>query len=312
MRRAALVLLVLLGASPVAAATELGLVTGPARGTSHQLALDLVRLVRPAGIELRVYPSRGSVDNLAALGDRATAQLGIVQSDVLDFIGADGASPILAGIARRLRVVFPLYTEVVHVLARRDVTAFEQLSGQRIAIGAEGSGTYVTARRLLKLADVQPREVVTLDAEQALDRLKKGQLDAMIYVAPSPLSLLKETVGATDGLALVPITSKSVREWYAGAELPARTYAWQPAPVATVAVRAVLVAVDSEGPRCEAIGRFAQTVAAGLPWLRAHGHARWQDVDIGRRVEGWPQSECARRAGVIGAAPRAAARAPGP
>jgi TRAP-type uncharacterized transport system substrate-binding protein len=295
MRRAALVLLALLAASPVAAATQLGLVTGPAHGTSHQLGLDLIRLVKPAGIELRVYPSRGSVDNLAALGDGATAQLGIVQSDVLDFIGAGGASPIVAGIARQLRVA-----------------AFEQLSGKRIAIGAEGSGTYVTARRLLKLADVQPREVVTLDAEQALGRLKKGQLDAIIYVAPSPLSFLKETVGATDGLALVPITSKSVREWYAGAELPARTYAWQPAPVATVAVRAVLVAVDSEGPRCEAIGRFAQTVAAGLPWLRAHGHARWQDVDIGRRVEGWPQSECARRAGVIGVAPRAAARAPGP
>jgi len=295
MRRAALVLLlVLLGAGPVAAATELGLVTGPEHGTSHQVGLDLVPLVKSAGIQLRVYPSRGSIDNLAALTDGSSAQLGIVQSDVLDFIAAGGASPVLAGIAKRLRVVFPLYAEVVHVVARRDVTAFEQLSGKRIAIGAEGSGTYVTARRLLKLADVQPREVVTLDAEQALRRVKDGQLDAMIYVAPSPLSLLKETIGATNEVALVPITSKSVLEWYAAAELPARTYAWQPAPVATVAVRAVLVAIDTEGPRCEAIGRFAHAVAAGLPWLRAHGHARWQDVDIGGGVEGWPPSECAR------------------
>ena len=33
-----------------------------------------------------------------------------------------------------------------------------------------------------------------------------------------------------DGLALVPITTKSITEFYLRAEIPARTYSWQPKP----------------------------------------------------------------------------------
>ena len=294
MKLAALVFLIGLATPVVVAATDLGLVTGAAEGTSYQFGLDLKRLVKPAGIELAVHSSRGSVDNLAALSERRNVQLAIVQADVLEFIAGGEASPVLAPIARRLRVVFPLYDEVVYVVARGGIADFEGLAGKRVAIGAEGSGTYVTARRLFKLADVKPRELVTIDAAQALSPLKTGQIDAMVYVAPSPLRLLAEQIRPEDGLTLLPVTSKSVLEWYNAVELPARGYAWQTAPVATVTVKAVLVALEAEGARCEAIGRFAQAVAAGLPWLRKHGHPRWQRVDLGQPIEGWAQSECVR------------------
>ena len=47
-----------------------------------------------------------------------------------------------------------------------------------------------------------------------------------------------------DGLALVPITNKSITEFYPRAEIPARTYSWQPKPVDTVAVKSVLISFD--------------------------------------------------------------------
>ena len=97
------------------------------------------------------------------------------------------------------------------------------------------------------------------------------------------------------GVALVPMASKSVLEWYDAVELPANIYAWQTTPVATVAVKAVLVSFEFEGRLCESVGRFAQQVAAGRDWLTKHGHPKWERVDLGYQLKGWSRSECVRQ-----------------
>jgi len=295
MKIIALTLLLSIGTPGLTAATDLGLITGAKNGTYYQFGLDLKRLVKSSGINLIVYPSKGSVDNLAALSGRPGVHMGIVQSDVLDLIAGADARPLLAGIAKRLRVVFPLYDEEVHIVARREIGDFEQLAGKRVAIGPEGSGTYLTARRLFKLSDVRPREFVTIEADQALAQLKAGQIDAMVYVAASPLKQLTDNLTEADGVALVPMASKSVLEWYDAVELPANIYAWQTTPVATVAVKAVLVSFEFEGRLCESVGRFAQQVAAGRDWLTKHGHPKWERVDLGYQLKGWSRSECVRK-----------------
>ena len=295
MKTLALTLVLCLGISLSAAAADLGLITGAENGTYYRFGMDLKRLVKPAGIDLAVYPSKGSIDNIAALDTRPDVQLGIVQSDVLDFIAGGESSPLLARIVKSVRLVFPLYNEEVQIVARDGIAEFEHLAGRRVAIGPEGSGTYVTARWLFKLADVRPKELVTVDATQALTRLKRGEIDAMVYVAAAPLKLLANELSARDGVRLLPIRSKSVLEWYDAVEIPANTYRWQPTAVPTVAVKALLVTFDNEGPVCDTVGRFAQQVSAGIDQLMKRGHPNWQRVDLGYQVKGWTQSECVRK-----------------
>jgi TRAP transporter TAXI family solute receptor len=292
---AALIVLVALVTPAAAAAPALGLVTGIENGTYHAFGLDLKRLVKADGIAVNVYPSRGSVDNLAALHGRPGVHMGIVQSDVLDFIAGEDGNPLLAQIAKRLRVVFPLYTEEVHIVARRDIAVFEQLEGKRVAIGLEGSGAHLTARLMFKLADLHPAELVTMDPAQAVARLKAGDIDAMVYVAASPVNLLKERFTAADGVALVPIVSKSILEAYDAVELAANSYPWQDRPVMTVAVKAVLVSFELEGAACERLGQFAQHVVEGMDRLARHGHPTWRRVDLAYELKGWTRSECVRK-----------------
>jgi TRAP transporter TAXI family solute receptor len=289
---AALIILLALATPSAAAAPALGLITGMENGTYHRFGVDLKRLVKADGIDVNVYPSRGSLDNLAALHGRPGIHMGIVQSDVLDFIAGVEGSPLLAQIGRRLRVVFPLYTEDVHLVARRDIGVFEQLEGKRVAIGPEGSGPHLTARLMFKLADVHPAELVTMDHAQAVARLKTGEIDAMIYVAAAPVNLLRDGFTAADGVGLVPIVSKSILEAYDPVELAANTYPWQGGPVATVAVRAVLISSDLEGAACENLGRFAQHLLAGMDRLARQGHPMWRRVDLGYELKGWTRSEC--------------------
>src|SRR4030095_14131331 len=127
----------------------------------------------------------------------------------------------LKRIARKTRMMFPLYNEEVHLLGRRGIEDFDDLTGKRVAIGREGSGTYLTARLLFKLSEVSPREMVLIDTGEALAELKAGRIDAMFSVGGHPVRLLKEDVAGKDDLALIPIQNKSITEFYPRAEIPA-------------------------------------------------------------------------------------------
>jgi len=302
-----LVPIVLFTATAAEPAAELGLVTGSEKGTYYQFGLNLQALVKQAGIDLSVYPSKGSIENIYAVYQRPATQMGIVQSDVLAFVTRVQSDPVLKRIAKKTKMVFPLYNEEVHLLGRREITDFDDLADRRVAIGREGSGTYLTARLLLKVSEVVPKETVNIDTDEALAALKAGRVDAMFYVAGYPVKLFTESVAESDGLALIPITNKSITEFYPHAEIPAGTYAGQPNAVPTVAVKAVLISFDFRKRDCEMVGLFAETVAGNLPWLIKNGHPKWKSVDLAAPLKGWEQYDCvSQRLGKTGHAPTAA------
>jgi TRAP transporter TAXI family solute receptor len=301
-----LALLVTFLVAPVArAADDVGLITGGEKGTYYQFGLDLQRLMKSNGFNMTVHPSRGSVDNVYAVYQRPGVQLGIVQSDVLAFVSRVESDPLLRRIAKKTKMVFPLYNEEVHLVGRRDIASFDDLAGKRVAIGREGSGTYLTARLLFKLSDVVPAEMVSIDTGEAVSALRAGRVDAMFYVAGSPVKLFKDDVSAEDRLALIPITHKSVVEFYPSVTIPGDVYAWQSTPVPTVAVKAVLVSFDFRRRECDTVGRFAQVMASKMSWLTANGHPKWKAVDLDYPLKGWEQYDCVRRA--MGRAPVPAA-----
>jgi len=287
--------LLLVGTSIGLAAEKMGLVTGGEKGTYYQFGLDLQKLDKQADITLAVYPSKGSIENVFAVYQRPGVQLGIVQSDVLAFISRLQTDPNLVKIAKKTRMVFPLYNEEVHVLGRRGIADFEDLAGKRVAIGRDGSGTFLTARVLLQLSDVKPAAMVPIDTDEALAELKAGRIDAMFYVAGYPVKLFKEGVTEADQLALVPITSKSILELYPASEIPANIYTWQTTKVTTVAAKAVLVSFDYRFRDCDAVGKFAQLMARRLDWLVQNGHPKWKSVDLNYQLKGWEQYSCVKK-----------------
>ncbi len=292
------------------AAEDMGLITGGDKGTYYQFGLDLQKLVKPQGINLTVHPSKGSVENIFAVYQRPGVQMGIVQSDVLAFVARLQSDPVLTRIAKKTKMVFPLYNEEIHLVGRKGITDFDDLAGRKVAVGREGSGTYLTSRLLFKLSEVVPAEMVYIDTSEALAELKAGRVDAMFYVAGYPVKLLKDDITEKDGLVLVPITNKSILEFYPQAEVPAGVYPWQPTPVVTAAVKAVLVSFDFRRRDCDNVGRFGQILSTHLDGLQKGGHPKWKVVDLNYPLRGWEQYDCVRK--YLGkAAPAAAAPRPG-
>ncbi len=294
--------------SSVSDGQEMGIITGNKKGTYYQFGLNLSQLVKSRGIKLNVFDSAGSVQNILAVYKTPGTQLGIVQSDVLAFIAKIHTDPFLKKVANRTRMVFPLYNEEIHVLAQPDIKDFDDLAGKTVAVGEEGSGTYLTARILLEVSEVKPRDIVPIGTDEALAQLKQGRIDAMFYVAGIPVKLFSEAVKPEDKLVLVPIANKSIQEFYPAVQIPPNTYGWQDQAINTVAVKAVLVSYDFRGNTCDHVGKLAKSLYENLEWLRTNGHPKWKSVDLNASVKGWEQYDCVSK--VIYATQRPSAEKP--
>ena len=285
---------------PEPAEVELGLMTGREAGTYYPIGRDLKKLAGRHRIDLDVIPSAGSLENIFKVYEYPSIQLGLSQFDTLSLIamqaavGDDADSEELGKVVDSMQLVLPLYQEEIHVLARSpEIKQFADLNDKKVAMGDVVSGTYGTASILLELFQIKPAAQLELDAVAALEALRQGQADAMIYVVGAPARLFARPfeTGEQPHLVSVVIPENAqendvFQSFYQPATIPAGTYDWQDQAVATLTVGTVLFTSDKnpDQDRCRAIGRFARMVYDNLDWLRGNGHPKWKSVTIDREA----------------------------
>ena len=279
---------------------ETTLMAGPAGGTYARIGRDLAAIGAECGLGLNVQESAGSVENMQAVRDRRATQLGLVQSDALEYFRTfEADDPALRRTARGVRVALPLYDEEVHVLARRDIAGLGDLAGKRVAVGDAGSGTRVTADLILDLAQVEPAERRAIAPAAALDALLGGEIDALFYVVGAPAEIFASGRIDPESFHLLPLDEPVLTAVYSPAEIPAGSYPFVTEPVKVVAVRAVLVTFDFDPRRnsyqaasCRAVADWSHLIVTRLDRLRQEGHPKWGAVDLRALPAGWQVSNC--------------------
>ena len=300
-RAAALLAAVLLCTAPAGAQEfEKNILTGGPTGTYIQIGRDLSREMERCGLNLEVRESAGSLENFLGVRTRPHTQFGIVQSDVLEYLRTYASEdPSIARAIHNVRIAFPLYNEEVHVLARRDIENLQGLNGKRVAVGAEESGTFLTASLVLDLAGVSPAERVTINPAEALPALLAGDIDALFYVAGAPTQVFQSEEIDPERFHLLPIQDETLRAVYVPSRIPGGTYPFQPEPVDLIAVKAVLMTYEYN-PRlnayhrqsCKAVSDLAHVIVTRFQELKDSGHPKWQQVDLNDLPPGWEISEC--------------------
>jgi len=278
-------------AMSLSAAPQMGIVTGNVTGTYIKIGEDIKKIAEPSHISLQVFESAGSIQNVFDVRRKRGIQLGIVQSDVLDYIRDISDDNELKTIAAKLAAVYPLYKEEVHVLGDLSLKTLQDLHGKRVAIGPQRSGTYLTAKTIFFQTGVTPSKEVFLGGKEALDALRKGEIDAMFYVAGAPATLFSESTTADDKFQLIGVDDKAL-DSYLTAVIPAGTYKWQESDVRTVAVKAVLITFSYAGEQCQNVAKVAKIIHENKAWLDANGHPKWREVNLDERLPKWPQYEC--------------------
>jgi TRAP transporter TAXI family solute receptor len=288
-------------AAPLSAQeVERNILTGGPTGTYIQFGRNIADAASNCGISLKVRESAGSLENFLGVRMRPHTQFGIVQSDVLEYLNTFAAEDSeLARAVAGVRIAFPLYNEEVHVLARRDIGSLQDLAGQRVAIGVEDSGTFLTASLVLDLAQVDLGERVLQNADESLGLLLAGEIDAFFYVAGAPTAIFQSPQIDPERFHLLPITDPTLQAVYQPTSIPAGTYPFQVDPVDVVAVKAVLMTYEYNPRRnayhresCQAVSDIAHVISTRFRVLQQNGHPKWQQVDLADLPPGWDVGSC--------------------
>jgi TRAP transporter TAXI family solute receptor len=253
-----LLLLLLCAGFAVGARAEhyrLSVATGGVTGTYYQLGAAICRLLKdhpPAHpMDCAVEGTAGAVRNLIDMRF-GNVPMALVQADSLYFAKRGEGPFAAAGPDRQTRAMFTFLTETLNVLTRTNEPTpnVGALRGRRINIGAPGSGTEVTFRRLMAergWSDADFAGFTDFRSTLQADALCRGRTDAIVFVAGNPSGGMQDATFTCDA-RLVPIADAFVRAvgtrfpYYVPAVIPGGTYRNNPEPVPTLGVRATLVA----------------------------------------------------------------------
>jgi uncharacterized protein len=159
-----------------------GLVGIVSEGTD--CTVDLALSLAGEQNRLRVLPvaGAGASQNAKDVMFARGIDFAVLQTDVLDEIKRN---PPFPGVEKYLQYVTKLYDQQLHVLVGEDAQSIDDLKGKKINFGLQDSGTYTTAAAVFKTLGIEP-DVTTLPYPLALDKLRRGEISAVVYVATKP------------------------------------------------------------------------------------------------------------------------------
>src|SRR5262249_14273581 len=150
--------------------------TGTADSDYDLYARKYQAILKRAGVQLRLLPSAGPIENLKRLNDPHS---GVMVAFVQGGLTREPHSPALES---RGPVFYEPFWFFLH--SGIELQRPGDLRGKKVAIGPEGSGTRHLAQRFLALNGVteDQLQLLPLSAAEAADALLKGEVDAAAMV----------------------------------------------------------------------------------------------------------------------------------
>ena len=162
------------------------------QGSDYELfAQKYQAVLKRSGVQLRLLPSSGPVDNLRRLNDpRSGVSVAFAQGGLT----SAAQSPELESLGT-------LFYEPFWLFVRRDDSGRpEDFRGKRFAIGPEGSGTRILAKTFLALNGIEENRVQLLPfaAVQAANALLRGEIDGAAMVSTWDTSVVRRLLASSD------------------------------------------------------------------------------------------------------------------
>jgi TRAP transporter TAXI family solute receptor len=201
--------------------------TGSQAAVYYAYGTAMAQLIRDRlpDVQPSVLVTAASAENVNLVRS-GSAEIGFTQADIA--ADAAGRSP------GQLFTLARLYDDYFHLVVRQsgDIHGLPDLHGHKISLGAPGSGTGVTASRLLSvapdgLADSFQKEQLGLD--DSASALREGRIDGFFFSGGLPVAAV-ETLARSVAIRLVdlhdyvPLLRRRFGEYYTERVVPRSTY----------------------------------------------------------------------------------------
>lgn len=286
------------GGRQASAVGTVGIVTGDIDSTGIRIASDLARVL-DNGAELRIIPmaGKGSIQSISDLLTLRAVDIAIVQSDVLSRYVKINRQP---GIQSRMQYVAKLYSEEFHILSRMQFLCLQDLAGRRVSFGAKDSGMAITAEAVFEANNIAV-DPLYLDHDDAIERLKRGELDALVYIGGKP-SRAFERITHKDKVHFLDVEyAPTLQASYLPAIITSEDYPALVAPnesVGTISVSSVMAIHNwpAQSERFRVMSRFTERFFAHIDRLKSGPFSpKWREVNINAPVKGWQRFQPAER-----------------
>lgn len=275
----------------------IGLMTSSPSGREPALAADLAAALDAEG-RLRIVPmlGKGPAQTVTDLLYLRGAEVAIVPADVLAVLRSERQH---ANIEKRLAYLAPLHSDVLTVLARAETGSISQLAGLTVNLGPPGSAAAVTASLVLQALGI-PVEPASDALPEALARLRRGEIAAVVWLGSIPASVLQALRPDDDIRFLNVPLSGDLEQVYLPAILTADDYPGIiPAnlPVSTLAVPHLLVVATGDRPAAERTRRIKVFVEALFGTferlLEPDRDPAWREINLAAVAPGWTRAAVA-------------------
>ena len=277
-------------------ANTVSLMTGSIGSTYAHMGADLASVVND-GVNLRVLPvlGSGSVQAIADILLLKGVDAGIVRKDTLTYLERKDFAD---NIRNQFVYVAKMFNEEMHVLAPVSIKSMRDLDGRTVAVDLPDGSTFVTSINVFERLGIKPH-LLYIEPRIALERLRRGEIDAIIAVEGKPLQWLSQI--SDPNLHLVPVEyDRGLRDDYLPSQLTALDY---PnlisglAPVETIAAEAVLAAYNWQpgNERYRRLSLLVESLFARMAQLqRPPYHPKWLEFAPLAPVAGWTRFRTAQ------------------
>ena len=277
-----------------------GLISGSPNSddTYLQMANDLAEVLNDSD-NLRILPivGIGGPQNIRDVRYLKGVDIGLTQTNILNSFRRSNER--MSHFDNKIAYIAKLFNEEVHLVAKPNVNAIEQLRGLKVNLDAQGSGTSYSMRDLFRTFGIEVEEV-SLSQSEALEKVSRGEIAATALIAGKPVRAMSKLT-AKDGLHFVPIPYPApLIADYLPATLTHDDYPELIAPgqaVDTIAVGAVLIAYDwpKNVDRYRRVQRFVEAFFRKITeFQKPPRHVKWREVNIAATLPGWPRFKAAQ------------------
>ncbi len=283
------------------AATNQGVITmfaGTEGDTSTRIAAELAASLSSveSGIRLLSTNGGGIGRNLTDLLYLKGVDTALVRADTLNYAQDQAVYPT---VQNQVNYISEMFSEEVHLLVDSDSTDLADLDGQRINLGAPGSGSDITGSIILYKLGLSA-EPTFFDPRTAIEKLKQGDIQGAFFVGGKPMPLLQQ-IEDDSGLKLLSLPEVDYLDSYRPAEISGYDYPNLMGPgdvVPTIAARTALLtyAWRPNSARYEALSTLSNALFENLLALQEPGyHPKWREVDPTAEFGSWRRFEPASR-----------------
>ena len=267
-----------------------GVAGGLLEGTFIRFGAELAKALDD-GEKLRILPvvTYGAAENISDLLYLKGIDIAITDADVFEEYKKDHR---YSNIDKRINYISEMYVSEFHVYARPEIKSLKDLAGKKVGFNTKGSAANITGKIVFERLGINV-EPVFINHSIALEKMKSGEIAALVHAVGKPNDLFKKETGEF-GFHFLPVEyNEKFADYYLPSTLGNEDYPTlikKGETVSTIGVPVVLAVYNwpKVSDRFRRVERFIQYYFERFDTLRKPPfHPKWREINLAAKVPGW-------------------------